>query len=461
MRRPYVKRLSLLLIVTMLAMLSVGCTKEKESDKDTVASGEKTSEGSTKDNDKEKESDTKPAPKGGAITLMASQNWIKDVDRELFKKFQEESGTEVKILLTPDNGYATLLGTSLSGGSNAVDVFMYPAGSEMVSAGIPDVALDLSGENWVSNLEPWAASANSYEGKILGFSTWGIDYEGILYNKSYFKENNLEVPTTWADFITLLDTIKGLGKTPLYEGINGVWHTQSWLYAITPAMLEEDADFIIKLNASPENKIASSAVLKEGLTQLYDLFNAKEGGKPKYYTNDGQSEDWFGSYPALVNRDVVMMFTYSAYVSELEAKESKDEWGMFPLPIAGSKTGVSNGGGISKYVNKNSKNIEGCKALLDFLAESDNLETYYGARKDLVSAAFMGVQSVKPTSATQEIVERSGSSDMPVMMLKNILYWDPDLFKYFQGFAEGSTTVDQFMTNMDNYRKTLFEAAAN
>lgn len=458
MKKPYFRGLSLILIVTMLAMLSVGCTKEKTPKEETPASTEQT----PKDNNTDTASETeKPAKKGGAITLMASQNWIKDVDRELFKKFEEESGIEVKILLTPDNGYATLLGTSLSGGSNAVDVFMYPAGSEMVSAGIPDVALDLSGEKWVTNLEPWATSANSYEGKILGFSTWGIDYEGMLYNKSYFKENNLEVPTTWEDFIALLDTIKGLGKTPLYEGINGVWHTQSWLYAMTPAMLAEDADFILKLNATPDNKFGSSAVLKEGLTQLYDLFSAKEGGKPKYYTNDGQSEDWFGSYPALVNRDVVMMFTYSAYVAELEAKESKDEWGMFPLPIAGSKTGVSNGGGISKYVNKNSKNIDACKAFLDFLAKSENLETYYGARTDLVSAAFIGVKSVKPTSATAEIVERSGTSDMPVMMLKNVLYWDPDMFKYFQGFAEDSVTVDQFINNMDAYRKTLFEAAAN
>lgn len=459
MRKPYVKGLSLILVLTMLAMLAVGCSQKTTPKEETQASTEKTPE-KTEDQTK-KDSESKPAKEGGSITLMASQNWIKDIDRELFKKFEKESGTEVKILLTPDNGYSTLLGTSLSGGSNAVDVFMYPAGSEMVSAGIPDVALDLSGEAWVANLEPWAASANAYEGKILGFSTWGIDYEGVLYNKSYFTENNLEVPTTWTDFIALLDTIKGFGKTPLYEGINGVWHTQSWLYAMTPAMLQEDADFIMKLNASPDNKFASSSVLKEGLTQLYDLFSAKDGGKPKYYTNDGQSEDWFGSYPALANRDVVMMFTYSAYVSELEANGSTDEWGMFPLPIAGSKMGVSNGGGISKYVNKNSKNIEGCKALLTFLAESENLEAYYGARKDLVSASFVGVKAVKPTSATQEMVERSGTSDMPVMMLKNILYWDPDMFKYFQGFAEGSVTVDQFINNMDEYRKTLFEAAAN
>lgn len=438
---------SLVLMVTMFA----GCTsknepsaepKEKEAIKEVV-----------KEVVVEKE-------KPGSITLMASQNWVKDVDRQLFKQFKEETGIEVKVLLTPDNGYSTLLGTSLSGGSSAVDIFMYAAGSEMVSAGIPDVALDLSGESWVDRLEEWAIAANTEDGKLYGFSTWGVDYEGILYNKSFFKENGLAIPETWEQFLTLCNTIKDLGKIPFYEGINGVWHTQSWLYGMTPVLQKEDPDYIAKLNETPDNKLSSSEKLKEGLGQLKDFFGAKENGQPKYYTNDGQAEDWFGSYIALQNRDTVMMFTYSAYVSELKANGSTDEWGMFPLPVVGNKTGVSNGGGISKYVNKHSNDVESCKKLLSFLADEKNLETYYGARADLVSSAFKNVKAVKPTSATSEIADRSESL-IPVMMLKEILYWDPDVYKYFQGFAEGTMTVEQFLNNMDDYRETLFEAAGN
>lgn len=160
---------------------------------------------------------------GGAkeITLMASQNWIKDVDNELFDKFEEETGIEVQVSLTPDNEYATLLGTTLSGGSDAVDMFMYEAGTKMISDGIPEVAVDLSDEPWVENMEQWAIDANTADGKLVGFSTWGVDYEGILYNKTFFEENNLTVPTTWDEFLALCDQIKGLGVTPLYESING------------------------------------------------------------------------------------------------------------------------------------------------------------------------------------------------------------------------------------------------
>lgn len=392
------------------------------------------------------------------ISLMASQNWIKDIDNELFDEFEKETGIKVKVSLTPDNEYKTLLGTTLSGGSDAVDMFMYHAGSEMKSAGIPDVAVDLSDEEWAGNLEKWAVDANTDDGKLYGFSTWGVDYEGVLYNKTYFEENNLEVPTTWDGFMALCDRIKGLGITPLYEGINGTWHTQSWVYGMTPLMKEEKADFVDYLNEGKDNKFADLKSFKDGLAQIQQLLSAKEGDTPKYYTNDGQAEDWFGSYTALQNREAVMMFTYSAYPTELAANGATDEFGMFPVPLLDNQTAVSNGGGVSKYINKNSKNIDACKELLNFLAKDENLEKYYEARTDLVTASFKDVESVRATTATTDILERTASEPV-TMFIKDVLHWDPDVYKYLQGMAEGTTTPDDFANRVDEYRATMFDTA--
>lgn len=398
------------------------------------------------------------AERSGSITLMASQNWIKDVDRELCKAFEAETGIEVKILVTPDNGYDTLLGTSLSGGSNAIDVFMYSAGSMMVSAGIPDIAEDLSNEPWVDRLEDWAKEVNTSSGTLYGFSTWGVDYEGILYNKTYFEENGLTVPTTWADFMALCDKLIELGKMPLYESINGVWHTQSWAYGATPLMLAEDPDYVAKMNAN-EKGFADSPVFIAALGQVKELLSAKnDAGEPKYYTNDGQAEDWFGSYPALVGRECVMMFTYSAYAAELLANGSTDVWGMFPVPLQDNTIGVANGGGISKFINKNSSSIEESKLFLEFLARPENLETYYAARTDLVSSAFKGVASVSATTATTDMVANSTGS-IPVMFIKDVTYWDPDVYMYMQGFADGSMTPEDFAAKCDEYRQTMFQTA--
>lgn len=395
------------------------------------------------------------APLSGSITLMASQNWIKDVDRELFKAFEEKTGVEVKVLLTPDNGYTTLLGTSLSGGSNAVDMFMHAAGNEIISAGLPEIALDLSQEPWAANYEDWATKANTVDGSLYGFSTWGVDYEGILYNKTLFDEKGWKVPTTWDDFLTLCDTIAKDGIVPFYEGLNGTWHAQSWFYALTPTILSENADIANHLNSGKDAKWSEVKAVTDGLEQIKALLS----NSPKYYTNDGQSEDWFGSYPAMQNRECAMLLTYSAYPAELAANGATDTFGMFPVPLLDNTVGVSNGGGISKFINKNSQNVEACKALCAFLAEDENLEKYYGARTDLVTSAFKDVESVAATTATTDMLERSTATP-EIMLMKNVLYWDPDIYKYMQGFATGGTTVEQFITGMDTYRATMFDTVA-
>ena len=393
-----------------------------------------------------------------SITLMGGQNNIKDIDRELFKKFEDETGIEVKVLLTPDGEYESMVSSNLAGGSDVVDVFLYGAANVMVSAGIPEIALDLSGEEWVSRYEDWATKANTYDGKVYGCSTWGVDYEGILYNKTFFDENKLTVPGTWEEFVKLCDDIAALGVTPMYESINGTWHTQSWFYGMTPVILDAKADTVEYLNTDKNNKWTDIPVVAEGLEQIRTFLSTKENGAPKYYTNDGQAEDFFGAYPSLLNRETAMMFTYSAFHAELAAQDGKDEWGMFPCPVLDNKVGVSNGGGISKFINKNSSKTEECKMLFEFLTRDENLEAYYGARKDLVTSAFKDVESVASTTATEEMLERSARTP-EVMFLKDILYWDPDIYKYMQGFAAGETSVDQMIKGMDDFRATMFDAA--
>lgn len=448
------KKLIALLLAAVMLFAMAACSAKTE-----APAGDTVSEPQTTEADTPAEAQETPAPAeaadvSGSITLMASQNWIKDIDQELFDKFEAETGVEVKVLLTPDNGYETLLGTTLAGGSDTVDMFMYHAGSKMISAGIPELALDLSNEPWAANLEDWAVQANTVDDKLLGFSTWGVDYEGILYNQTLFEENGWEVPTTWDEFLELCDTILDAGYTPFYEGLNGTWHTEMWFYTLTPAIEKEHPGFVNELNADTL-KFADLETVSSGLAQIREFLNHD----PAYFTNDGQSEDWFGSYIALQNRECAMMLTYSAYAAELAANGSTDVWGMFPVPMLDNTVAVSNGGGVSKYINKNSQNIEACKALLNFLAQSENLETYYAARSDLVSASFKGVASVSATTATTGVTARS-TETCPVRMNNDILYWDPNIYSYMQGFAAGTTSVEDFVSSMDAYRATMFETAA-
>lgn len=45
----------------------------------------------------------------------------------------------------------------------------------------------------------------------------------LWYNKTVFTANNLQPPTTWADFLTDAAALKAKGITPLAVGDNGIW----------------------------------------------------------------------------------------------------------------------------------------------------------------------------------------------------------------------------------------------
>lgn len=391
-------------------------------------------------------------PEETSITVMASQNWVKDIDKQLFQEFEEETGIDVKLLLTPDNRYEFFVGECMAGGSDAVDIFMFPAGSGYSGTGMQDIAVDLSEEKWVKDLEEWALEACSFDGKVIGFSTWGEDYEGILYNKTFFEENHLEVPDTWDGFLALCDRICELGTVPLYEGINSSWHTRSWVDGLTPALYQEIPDLPQYLNAGPLHKFGDMDAFGEGAEQIRQLFSEK-----RYYISDGQDEEFQGSYGYLKERKAVMIFTYTAYAAELKAHGSQDDWGMFPVPLLDNQTGISNGGGIAKYINKNSKHINACKKLFRFLARKENLERYYKERTDLVTSAFQDVESVHMTDATKEMLERTKETP-PVMFVKDVVYVDPDIYQYIKGFADGTCTAQDFVRKCDEYRTKMFQS---
>jgi multiple sugar transport system substrate-binding protein len=52
---------------------------------------------------------------------------------------------------------------------------------------------------------------------------FNVAYWVIFYNKKVFSQYGLQAPTTWQDFITICDTLKGHGVTPI-----GEWAAPSW-----------------------------------------------------------------------------------------------------------------------------------------------------------------------------------------------------------------------------------------
>jgi len=83
---------------------------------------------------------------------------------------------------------------------------------------------------WDSFLQPSLAARCSYSADGTTFGTgqlWGIPSEaeivGFYYNRQIFEDNGFEIPTTVAEFETLLQAIVDAGVTPIVYGTADKW----------------------------------------------------------------------------------------------------------------------------------------------------------------------------------------------------------------------------------------------
>lgn len=79
----------------------------------------------------------------------------------------------------------------------------------------------LNGQSFLSSYTPAAQQSQTYQGKTYGLVS-GAYQQGVFYNKDTFAKYHLSVPTTYNQFLTVLQTLKKNGQQPLYTATGGV-----------------------------------------------------------------------------------------------------------------------------------------------------------------------------------------------------------------------------------------------
>lgn len=172
------------------------------------------------------------------ITVMASgvKNGTQGIYLERFKELVEKEypGTKVEYTLLPDDQYYTALKSKLSTGQSPDMFLVQPKKAsassveEMAKAGYIEDLSDL--ENWDKLVEQGKEDM-SYKGKPYALSS-GIGVLGTWYNKDVFKENNLEIPKNWDEFLNACEVLKKAGITPIVMGDKDSFMIQFGMYQI-------------------------------------------------------------------------------------------------------------------------------------------------------------------------------------------------------------------------------------
>ncbi|MBH9787635.1 extracellular solute-binding protein, partial [Clostridioides difficile] len=182
----------------------------------------------------------------------------------------------------------------------------------------------------------------------------------FFYNKKIFKNNNLEIPTTWDEFIALNDQLLEKGITPIAMGTKEGW-LLSLLHGIVGPAVYEGNDFYQAVLAGEKDFTDPKFI--ESIQVMNDL--------KKYFpvNSEGLGMDDIRTLFALED---AAMFPLGSWEIPVVLEMNPDlDLGYFPIPSKESNTTVTTWVDGSFAINANSKNKEAAKVFLEFLTTKE------------------------------------------------------------------------------------------
>jgi raffinose/stachyose/melibiose transport system substrate-binding protein len=306
------------------------------------------------------------------ITYMASQDWVQDAEIELGEKFTEETGIKVDFQIVPADQYFNLLMTKLNA-NEGPDLFGSQSGASDIQTqlNVVENAVDLSGEEWASIVDPLAAQQLSVDGKLYGqpisdlSSVWAI-----AYNKNVFTDLGLEIPTTFDEFMTVCESINAAGITPIYECIADGWHHVLWFPEMGPAYEKAEPGLAAKLNNN-EDTFAGNETMKTAIEQILEMVELG------YWGSNYMSNEYANAAASIADGSYAMFVANQGFGVEVNTADPEfaiEDIGYFVMPILDNQTLNMNPAGPSRFIYSKGENIDYAKQYLAFLAQTENIQ---------------------------------------------------------------------------------------
>lgn len=188
---------------------------------------------------------------------------------------------------------------------------------------------------------------------------------GILYNREMFEENNWEIPTTWDEFITLLDTIQASGQQPLYFGFKDTWTCLAPWNAMACDLAP--ADVCQRVNKGETTFAEEYRELSEKIIQLLPYAQA-----------DPYAYSYNDACTAFARGESAMYCIGSYAVPQILSVNPDMDIDSFVFPANDDADGqlLNSGVDLQFSVMKDCENKEAAYEVLNFLLEDESVQIY-------------------------------------------------------------------------------------
>ncbi|MEG1633301.1 MAG: extracellular solute-binding protein [Oscillospiraceae bacterium] len=274
----------------------------------------------------------------------------------------KEVAPNVTIEFQPTNppDYNATLRTQLDSGTGPDLMYArsYATGIELFDAGYFADCSAIPGlmENFTpSNLAPWQTA----DGKMFAVPFAAVSH-AVYYNKDVFAKEGLAAPATWEEFMTLCQTLKDKGYTPLANGVADEWDIlETFFLGMLPNYIG-GATERVKYEAG--EKAVNDEAFVNAYTDIAGVAPFLPTGFEAVTYNDSQ---------ALFSTQKAVMFIDGSWTAGVYA-DAEFDWGVFAIPAReGGKTAICFHPDMAITMNAGSENLEACTAFLTWLASPE------------------------------------------------------------------------------------------
>ena len=393
------------------------------------------------------------------LTYQVDANWIKDAERSLAKKFEEQTGIAIDFQIVPADQYFNVLKTKLNSGE-ATDLYGGQSGVTdlKLNYNVEKNAVDLSNEPWAKLEDPLVATQSTINGKLYGLTYWDtLGYVWVVnYNKTIFQKYKLTPPKTYAEFKALCQKLLDNGIQPLYEPVSDGWHHVLWFPELGPRFEQLNPGLADELNAN-------KATFAGNQTMLTDLTELKEMYDSGFFGKNALSDTFADRTKAMSDGNIAMFMAQSAFPQDLHhdyPNISADDYGAFVMPLADNQLLNINPAGPTHFIYSGSPHIAEAKQYLEFLTQPENLQYYLDNEPQFFTLPFPRLKT-KFTPELQAFMDAHKDA-RGVVYQTEVNYVNPqwmDIGKDITAMFTGQQSPAEVLANLDKRRADLAEAA--
>lgn len=395
--------------------------------------------------------------KGVTLTIEAGQAMMNNnpyvFNEENIKKFEEETGIKVDVILTPDNQVKNVLQTKLTTGETP-DLIVFNKVSAENELRTMDNMLDLSNEPWVERLTD-PDSLRAPDGNIYGFVMHRpLDAQIVVYNKKIFDDLNLTPPTSYDEFLEVCEALLEAGITPIYAPFKDAWTAQIWPAASFGYIAQEVKPGLWDQINADEVKFSEVPEFEEVLNKYYALY---EKG---YITNTALSDEYNMAPNVFSNGQAAMMIMGDWFITDMASKDPDLELDFFPIPAFNdTELMISQGqlGGMI-HIPKAAKHPEEAKQFIDFMSQPEQIARAQSDLPFLPSVKDADMPELNPMQ--QRIYDEYVQTNKTVVEMNAYMKVDlTELWKYYQDMFAGVKTPKEVLEAWDQKFAELMTAA--